>query len=125
MKCAICGQDNPEGAKFCRGCGAALSNERLCPKCGARNLPDSSFCSECGARLDLTAGTIPPTTPSPSMGREAAGEGTAPSPTAVGEGGGEGPSSRGPALPTSFVHGRYQVKRFLGEGGKKRVYLAH
>ena len=27
--------------------------------------------------------------------------------------------------PTSFLEGRYQVKRFLGEGGKKRVYLAH
>ncbi len=27
--------------------------------------------------------------------------------------------------PTSFVNGRYQVKRFLGEGGKKKVYLAH
>ena len=24
----------------------------------------------------------------------------------------------------SFANGRYQVKRFLGEGGKKRVYLA-
>ena len=30
-----------------------------------------------------------------------------------------------PAEPTSFANGRYQVKRFLGEGGKKRVYLAH
>ena len=28
-------------------------------------------------------------------------------------------------LPTSFVSGRYQVKRFLGEGGKKRVFIAH
>ncbi len=28
------------------------------------------------------------------------------------------------AQPTSFANGRYQVKRFLGEGGKKRVYLA-
>jgi tetratricopeptide (TPR) repeat protein len=28
-------------------------------------------------------------------------------------------------LPTSFAAGRYEVKRFLGEGGKKRVYLAH
>ena len=26
--------------------------------------------------------------------------------------------------PTSFANGRYEVKRFLGEGGKKRVYLA-
>ncbi len=27
--------------------------------------------------------------------------------------------------PTSFANGRYQVKDFLGEGGKKRVYKAH
>ncbi len=27
--------------------------------------------------------------------------------------------------PTSFANGRYQVNRFLGEGGKKKVYLAH
>ncbi len=27
--------------------------------------------------------------------------------------------------PTSFANGRYEVKRFLGEGGKKKVYLAH
>jgi eukaryotic-like serine/threonine-protein kinase len=27
--------------------------------------------------------------------------------------------------PTSFAGGRYQVKKFLGEGGKKKVYLAH
>jgi len=27
--------------------------------------------------------------------------------------------------PTSFASGRYAVKKFLGEGGKKRVYLAH
>ncbi len=26
--------------------------------------------------------------------------------------------------PSSFANGRYEVKRFLGEGGKKRVYLA-
>jgi tetratricopeptide (TPR) repeat protein len=28
-------------------------------------------------------------------------------------------------VPTSFGGGRYVVKRFLGEGGKKKVYLAH
>ena len=27
--------------------------------------------------------------------------------------------------PTSFASGRYQVKQSLGEGGKKKVYLAH
>ena len=27
--------------------------------------------------------------------------------------------------PTSFADGRYQVTKFLGEGGKKLVYLAH
>jgi hypothetical protein len=30
-----------------------------------------------------------------------------------------------PSHPTSFASGRYEVNRFLGEGGKKRVYLAH
>ncbi len=30
-----------------------------------------------------------------------------------------------PTHPTGFAQGRYQVKRFLGEGGKKKVYLAH
>jgi len=40
-------------------------------------------------------------------------------------------STQGPVLtvrsdhPTSFANGRYEVKRFLGEGGKKKVYLAH
>ncbi|MFQ6027699.1 MAG: serine/threonine-protein kinase PknK [Dehalococcoidia bacterium] len=27
--------------------------------------------------------------------------------------------------PASFANSRYEVKRFLGEGGKKKVYLAH
>jgi len=27
--------------------------------------------------------------------------------------------------PTSFANGRYKVVKFLGEGGKKKVYLAH
>ena len=29
------------------------------------------------------------------------------------------------STPTSFANDRYQVSKFLGEGGKKRVYLAH
>ena len=33
-------------------------------------------------------------------------------------------SSAPETQPISFANGRYEVKRFLGEGGKKRVYLA-
>ncbi len=33
------------------------------------------------------------------------------------------PSDQGQT--TSFANGRYQVKQFLGEGGKQQVYLAH
>jgi serine/threonine protein kinase len=35
------------------------------------------------------------------------------------------PSPSLPISPSSFTNGRYQVKKFLGEGGKKKVYLAH
>ncbi len=34
------------------------------------------------------------------------------------------PSSSFAEQPTSFSNGRYEVKRILGEGGKKKVYLA-
>ena len=33
-------------------------------------------------------------------------------------------SSTPETQPSSFANGRYEVQRFLGEGGKKRVYLA-
>jgi len=53
--------------------------------------------------------------------------------TALGSGGGHAVVGSGesaataPAAPepSSFANGRYTVKRFLGEGGKKKVYLAH
>jgi class 3 adenylate cyclase len=35
------------------------------------------------------------------------------------------PGTPTPALPASFAAGRYVVKGFLGEGGRKKVYLAH
>ena len=34
------------------------------------------------------------------------------------------PPSQPADQPTSFANGRYEVKRFLGEGGKKKVHLA-
>ncbi len=33
-------------------------------------------------------------------------------------------ASERPVQPTSFANGRYGVKRFLDEGGKKKIYLA-
>ena len=53
MRCRACERENREGARFCRGCGAALPNP--CPECGAPAQPDSDFCDRCGARL-ATAG---------------------------------------------------------------------
>ena len=35
------------------------------------------------------------------------------------------PATPTPTVPTSFADGRYQVKKLLGEGGIKLVYLAH
>ncbi|NQW16612.1 MAG: hypothetical protein HQ478_03920, partial [Chloroflexi bacterium] len=37
----------------------------------------------------------------------------------------EMPSAPMADTPTSFANGRYEVKSLLGEGGKKKVYLAH
>ena len=95
MLCPTCGHDNREGRRFCSECGSPLGAR--CPHCQALNQPGERFCGECGRPL-----AQPTTTPQP------------PAPVA--------PTV---ALPTSFASGRYQVKRFLGEGGKKRVYLAH
>ena len=97
MQCSACGRDNPEGAKFCRGCGESVAVEVACAACGTKNIADSAFCVECGA--GLAAPTAKSTT-------ERAAPSTAP-------------------LPTSFAAGRYMVRAFLGEGAKKRVYLAH
>src|SRR5437763_1598902 len=58
-------------------------------------------------------------TPHPTAEIGPAGGAPSVSPLPLGEGQGEGVAPQ----PGSFASGRYQVKRFLGEGGKKRVYL--
>ncbi len=100
MKCPKCQAENPEGSAFCRKCGQPLSSELVCPQCKHVNLADSAFCNKCGQPLAVKSATDQPT--------------SAPMPSTP-------PSS----IPTSFANGRYQVKKFLGEGGKKKVYLAH
>jgi len=48
--CPGCAQDNPEGARFCGGCGASL--EARCPACQTPNPPGNRFCHKCGASLE-------------------------------------------------------------------------
>ncbi len=49
MHCPSCGQDNPEGMKFCGECGVPFKHR--CPQCGFENLPRFKFCGECGTPL--------------------------------------------------------------------------
>ncbi len=103
MKCSSCQRDSPDDAAFCAGCGARVA--LVCGACGRANASDAAFCSGCGQRLlEEETPASAAHTPHPS------------------------PVVRAPpaaALPASFAGGRYEVKRFLGEGGRKRVYLAH
>ncbi len=97
MNCSNCTYENDSSASFCLHCGQRLA--LLCSQCG-KSLPSNArFCDACGAQVIQAS---PP--PSPQI--EAA---SAP------------PESK---EPSSFANGRYDVKRFLGEGGKKKVYLA-
>ena len=62
MHCQACGNENREGAKFCRGCGASFSSS--CPKCGANLSPEDRFCDSCGHRLgQQTVAAIEPPDP--------------------------------------------------------------
>ncbi len=101
MKCQNCQADNPEGVKFCGECGQSLERELTCPKCGYKNPRNIKFCHDCGNALteQTPAAAPPPATPQTLQTQS--------------------------PLPSSFANGRYAVKKFLGEGGKKKVYLAH
>src|SRR5712691_1636727 len=61
MRCASCGFENPEGAKFCIECGGAVKHS--CPSCGFDNLPQAKFCADCGTTLGAAG------TPSPAQSR--------------------------------------------------------
>jgi class 3 adenylate cyclase/tetratricopeptide (TPR) repeat protein len=61
VQCAQCGKDNRDDARYCRGCGASLSD--ACGACGATLLPDAAFCDRCGAAARATPAAP---TPAPS-----------------------------------------------------------
>src|SRR6266571_8724765 len=98
MICPACGHENRLAARFCDACGGVLA--RACLQCGAELRPAARFCDSCGHAVDAEPSRNPTATLA-------------------------GPPTARASEPTSFCDGRYEVKRFLGEGGKKRVYLAH
>ena len=67
-----------------------------CASCKAVNEPGEKYCGECGSPLYPVQHTSSMPLPKPAAD-----------------------------VPTSFASGRYTVKKKLGEGGKKKVYLAH
>src|SRR5436190_15922909 len=71
--------------------------EVRCPSCGNSNREGARFCDSCGASLAAEAEVTPP----PAAGENGRGD-----------------------LPSSVGAGRYRIERFLGRGGRKRVYLA-
>jgi len=55
LTCFSCKMVNPEGARFCEGCGAKLGEppKEYCRACNTINTPGQKFCGECGAKLEI------------------------------------------------------------------------
>src|SRR2546430_7485723 len=82
-----------------------------CPVCGNENREGAKFCDSCGS--ELASPEAVPAVPDPAA-VNGGPDGSAPAPAA----------SAPPGAPAS-VAGRYEVRRFLGRGGRKDVYLPH
>ncbi|HEY41971.1 MAG TPA: protein kinase [Dehalococcoidia bacterium] len=98
MKCPDCRYENRDGAKFCLECGKSLQEP----------VQAELICPQCG-HTNPQGGRF-----CDECGYSLTEEVPEPTPEAL-------PSPE----PTSFAGGRYHVKKLLGEGGKKKVYLAH
>lgn len=96
MICGSCGTGNSDGRSFCGECGAPL--DIACAVCGTTNRGTEKFCGGCGKSL---------------TGRSNS------------SGSGVTPAAPARPLTDTVVNGRYRVRRMLGEGGSKIVYLAH
>ena len=51
--CFTCNRINPDGAKFCEGCGSKIGElpREYCKNCGTLNQTTLKFCGECGNKL--------------------------------------------------------------------------
>src|SRR5438128_2640377 len=86
-----------------------------CPACGETNRPERLYCARCGARL---AAPCPACAAPSEPGEEYCGQ------CGLALAGGRPAVAPAPAMPATIAGGRYQLRCLLGEGGKKRVYLA-
>jgi ribosomal protein L40E len=50
MRCAKCGAESPDRAKFCVECASPFT--RRCPSCNAENPTTAKFCLECAKPLE-------------------------------------------------------------------------
>ena len=92
-----------------------------CPNCQTENQDGSAFCRRCGKSLQSSTTcthcgheNLPDSLFCNECGQSLA----KPSPPLT-------PPTNFADTPSSFANGRYTVKKKLGEGGKKKVYLAH
>jgi hypothetical protein len=86
-----------------------------CPACGRENPPENAFCGACGTRLARVCPGCQRENPLDQSfcgrcGRSLEAKRDA--------------GAQPEGVPSAFASGRYEVERFLGEGAKKRVYLA-
>jgi hypothetical protein len=124
--CPQCGIDNPDNARFCDQCGAALipvaaaaaqppappmasavaapavpssSGTVVCPQCGTTAIPGEAFCDNCGAPLNAPVHSAgPPTVPAYNTGVPAQPAYPAPQPSSYAP-----PTPAGKRLPTTPI----------------------
>ena len=49
MDCPKCQFENPDGNRFCEGCGSPI--DKICGSCGHVNRPNAKFCGGCGSAI--------------------------------------------------------------------------
>ena len=113
MQCQGRGHNNRDDAKFCESWGTSLDKSRS--YCGNVLRLSARFCDSCGTPVETAAEVVGPR--APSEGKQ--------TPTSISEPASFADGRFSDSVPSSFADGRYLVRKFLGDGVKKRVFLAH
>lgn len=95
MECPKCRTENPSGAWFWEVCAQDLTFENNCPRYGHVNPDGFTFCNQYRQSQTQSVDRHPFSSPQIT------------------------------SVPASFANGHYQVKKFLAEVGKMKVYLTH